>query len=198
LQNLILMKVLLNFKNKLVTQAFYNFIKNIEEFIPCTVEEKGCEDPEIILTDFYSLNSEIFSKYPESKVVLVDTGIEPNLLLKTLIQYKIAGIIALYTDLELFKKALKVINEGQIWLDNKYLKRLVYNFENLNIKKFPITPKEKEIISLVCKGLSNKEIAYNLNISEQTVKAHLNRIFRKFNIQSRTQLIRIFLETNSL
>ncbi|HAA84346.1 MAG TPA: hypothetical protein DCE01_06155 [Thermodesulfobacterium commune] len=113
-----------------------------------------------------------------------------------MVQHKLSGIIALYTDLELFKKALKVIKKGEIWIDNKYLKQLVNNLENLKEKRLPLTPKEKEIISLVCKGLSNKQIADKLNISEQTVKAHLNRIFRKLNVQSRTQLVSIFLEIN--
>jgi DNA-binding CsgD family transcriptional regulator len=48
---------------------------------------------------------------------------------------------------------------------------------------------EKEIASLICQGYRNKEIAQRLNISEQTVKAHLNRIFRKFNVSNRSQLI---------
>jgi DNA-binding NarL/FixJ family response regulator len=191
-----LIEVLLNFKNNLVTQAFYNLLKNLEDFIPCIAEEKICKDPEIILTDFFSLNSEILSNYPKAKVVLVDTGIKPNLLLRAMVQHKLSGIIALYTDLELFKKALKVIKKGEIWIDNKYLKQLVNNLENLKEKRLPLTPKEKEIISLVCKGLSNKQIADKLNISEQTVKAHLNRIFRKLNVQSRTQLVSIFLEIN--
>lgn len=187
------MEVLLNFKNRLIVQAFYNLLKSIENCIPCTVEEKNCKAPKIILTDFFSLNAKLFSKYPNSKIILIDTGLNPRVLLRVFIQYKMAGIIAPYTDINLFKKALKVINKGEIWLDNNYLRHLIHNAEKINNKRIFVTPKEKEIISFVCEGLSNKEIANKLNISEQTVKAHLHRIFKKFGIQSRTQLIRIFL-----
>ncbi len=43
-----------------------------------------------------------------------------------------AGIIAPYTDINLFKEALKVIKEGQIWLDNKYLKHLLRDIESVS------------------------------------------------------------------
>ncbi len=81
--------------------------------------------------------------------------------------------------------------------DNRYIKFLIQNIEKTP-KGILLTPKEKEIISFVCEGLSNKEIAHRLNISESTIKAHLHRIFKKLNIQSRTQLVSIFLETNHL
>ena len=52
-----------------------------------------------------------------------------------------------------------------------------------------ITEREGEIIEHISEGCSNKEVARRLNISEYTVKAHLNRIFRKFNVSSRSKLI---------
>lgn len=54
-----------------------------------------------------------------------------------------------------------------------------------------LTVREKEIISLVAKGLSNKEISEKLYVSELTVKTHLKNIFKKLNVSSRTQAILI-------
>jgi DNA-binding NarL/FixJ family response regulator len=189
------MEVLINFKNKLLAYAFFEILGKIEEVIPCLPEERECKEPNIILTDYFSLNKEIISKFPKAKLVLVDSGLRVKSLLRVLMQYKVAGIIAPYTDLNLFKKALRVISDGQIWLDNKYLKHLLNGMDKVSPKGISLTSKEKDIIYLVCEGLSNKEIADKLNISEQTVKAHLHKIFRKFNISSRTQLINIFLES---
>jgi DNA-binding NarL/FixJ family response regulator len=54
-----------------------------------------------------------------------------------------------------------------------------------------LTNREKEILSLVAKGLSNKEISEKLYVSELTVKTHLKNIFKKLNVSSRTQAILI-------
>jgi DNA-binding NarL/FixJ family response regulator len=50
------------------------------------------------------------------------------------------------------------------------------------------TPREQELIILIGRGLQNKVIAYELNISENTVRAHISNIMRKFNLHNRTQI----------
>jgi DNA-binding NarL/FixJ family response regulator len=51
----------------------------------------------------------------------------------------------------------------------------------------PLSPREMEILELVTKGSSNKEIAYHLDISHQTVKNHMTAILRKLRVDDRTQ-----------
>ena len=53
---------------------------------------------------------------------------------------------------------------------------------------FRATPREKEVLSLICNGLSNKEIAAKLGISEQTVKNYVSALMEKSRTRSRTQL----------
>ncbi len=50
-----------------------------------------------------------------------------------------------------------------------------------------LTEREKEILRLVCEGLTNAEIAANLHVSRETVKSELKRIFRKIGVANRTQ-----------
>lgn len=54
-----------------------------------------------------------------------------------------------------------------------------------------LTPQQARILQLVCEGKFNKQIAYNLDISEGTVKAHLTAIMRKLNVQNRIQAVLI-------
>jgi DNA-binding NarL/FixJ family response regulator len=54
------------------------------------------------------------------------------------------------------------------------------------------TPREQELIILIGRGLQNKVIAYELNISENTVRAHISNIMRKFNLHNRTQIAVMF------
>ena len=71
--------------------------------------------------------------------------------------------------------------------------RALKRFQNNNplntIKpRFKISPREKEVLDLICKGFSNKEIAAKLGISEQTVKNHVSALMEKSRTHSRTQL----------
>ncbi len=58
-------------------------------------------------------------------------------------------------------------------------------------EKQSISKRESEIIGFICEGMSNKEIALDLSISEQTVKHHIYNIYKKFGINSRVELINI-------
>lgn len=53
----------------------------------------------------------------------------------------------------------------------------------------PLTIREKEVISEVCKGKSNLEVGNTLGISEKTIKFHLTRIFKKEKVKSRSALM---------
>ena len=54
------------------------------------------------------------------------------------------------------------------------------------------TRREQELITLIGRGLQNKVIAYELNISENTVRAHISNIMRKYNLHNRTQIAVMF------
>jgi DNA-binding NarL/FixJ family response regulator len=56
-----------------------------------------------------------------------------------------------------------------------------------------LTAREREVFGLLAKGLSNKEIAESLGTSERTIKAHLSSIFKKFNVDSRAEVLSILL-----
>ena len=58
-----------------------------------------------------------------------------------------------------------------------------------------LSNRQKEVVDLVCKGLSNKEIATQLFITEKTVKFHLTTIFKLSGVKNRTQLVLKSLQT---
>ncbi|OIQ69883.1 transcriptional regulatory protein LiaR [mine drainage metagenome] len=54
------------------------------------------------------------------------------------------------------------------------------------------TPRERELMMLIARGMQNKNIAYELKISENTVRAHIGNVMRKYRLHNRTQIAIIF------
>lgn len=163
-----------------------------EDFKIIKSENLSIEVPYIFITDKYELNNGLINRYPESKIFLIDTGIPREELVSLLIRYKLKGILSLNSNISNFKKALKVIYKGQTWINDELVKCLIGFDRNNNILDIKLTDKEKEIVKLVCEGLSNKEISSKLFISEQTVKSHLHRIYQKLGVKNRSHLAVIY------
>jgi DNA-binding CsgD family transcriptional regulator len=64
-------------------------------------------------------------------------------------------------------------------------------------ERYNVTPREQEIVTLICKGKTNREIADQLFISLQTVKDHVYRIYRKTGVRNRVQLVTLFMQSES-
>lgn len=149
-------------------------------------------NPDIILADF-----KIFRSFPDDfqsdkriKILLLGDSSwisESERQIPELLLRGVYGILAPDADSEALKKAIKVVYAGELWLDRKLLKNAIYNMGHFE-KKIDLTKKEKEIVALICHGYRNKEIAQKLDISEQTVKSHCNRIFKKVGVTDRLQL----------
>jgi len=111
------------------------------------------------------------------------------------IPVKVAGIINVFLII--------LFNLGIIFWSRKYSRTFAANYEKekLNapndVKKFQsefgISKRELEVVELICKGKTNKEIAEALFISIQTVKDHNYNIFRKTGVKNRTQLSHLFM-----
>lgn len=82
----------------------------------------------------------------------------------------------------------QTMNQREIenWLTKAY-ERFGSVLTDIEDKFVPLSPREMEILRLVTRGLSNKEVAYTLGISHQTVKNHMTSILRKLDVEDRTQ-----------
>ena len=98
-------------------------------------------------------------------------------------------------------KAIHVVNEGNAFVYPKLAERLfggLNEAEDLNEKAREmwresrserLTAREMDVLSCIAKGFSNQDIAQALFVSEKTVKNHLTNIFRKLNVNDRTQAL---------
>lgn len=107
---------------------------------------------------------------------------------KALIDRGVVGILTHFSTSPLLKKAVHAVTSGELWFDRKTLSLLATQDSRTRQRDIHLTNSEKEIISLLCQGFRNKEIAQKRNISEQTVKSHCNKAYKKFQVTDRLQL----------
>ena len=97
---------------------------------------------------------------------------------------------------EMFPKCLRTVLQGQVWVNTtemNYLLEALTSPQSLQLVdgngKSMLTPRESEVAQLVTEGLSNRDIALKLGLSEHTIKNYLFRIFDKTGVSSRVALV---------
>jgi len=200
------MKILVTLGNVLLEKALCELLASEPEGYRATAltEDLCIEEyrPDFIIADSHSIK--LASQYPKTgaKLVLLDYGLGEDEIASLLLSYNLDGVLSETTDLDLFKKALQAISQGQVWVDNHKIKALVNHADRVMAagQDESLSKKEREIVMLISQGLTNREIASIICISEKTVKTHISRIFRKMNVSRRSQLVPLamklkFMET---
>ncbi len=93
----------------------------------------------------------------------------------------------------IMEAALSSMQDGDIWASKQVVQYLLRRLQEVGLTGSVtglslLTEREHEIADAVGQGLNNKEIAEKCDISERTVKVHLNKVFKKMNVNSRVQL----------
>jgi len=81
---------------------------------------------------------------------------------------------------------LRAVGHGNIWIENSISNQVVGFLNRRNLPR--LTPRELEIVGLICRGMKNKQIADSLSITTGTVKVHLMHIFEKTGVKDRFEL----------
>lgn len=100
------------------------------------------------------------------------------------------GYVLKDSESESLIRAVRDVYKGQSYIHPSLASSLVRDFnqgQKENNKENKLTRREYEVLTLIAEGLNNKEIAYGLFISEKTVKNHVSNIFKKIDVNDRTQ-----------
>jgi DNA-binding NarL/FixJ family response regulator len=148
--------------------------------------------PDVALLDFNIFRDlpEDFANDTQVKILIIGNKTLYSVSdrrIADLVSKGVAGILPPGADSYLLKKAIKAISSGELWLDRKTMRNIL-SYESFSKREVKLTEAEKEIVSLICQGYRNKEIAQKLHVSEQTVKSHCNRIYKKVGVSDRLQL----------
>jgi len=135
-----------------------------------------CPDTHVIILTAYDDDEQIYHAIRIGASAYFAKDVEPTYLVDTVRTvsqgyYVIAG-----------KRMTPT--QAEQWLLERYRR---YGLKPEDTTFSPLTDREMEILELIIEGLSNKEIAFRLNISQQTVKNHVTSILAKLNLADRTQ-----------
>lgn len=132
---------------------------------------------------------EVMNEFPDAKVLFLTTFVDDEYIIKAL-ELGAKGYI-IKQNFEHIIPALKAVHSGQNVYGDEIIAKipdLIKSPASFNYADYDITEKDYEIITLVAKGFSNKEIASQLHLGEGTVRNYLSTILEKLNLRNRTGL----------
>lgn len=134
--------------------------------------------------------------YPELGVVII-SGFEDKETIYKAMNYGAAGFIPKSTPVPEMVIAIKEVLSGTLWTPDGKFNGHDTEKNIASEKVASLTPKQHKILLMFADGLLNKQIAYELGLSESTIKSHASTIFLKLGVRSRTQAVILLNEVQS-
>lgn len=169
------------------------------------VEMIGTLKPDLILMDMRmpvmggtEATKIIHERYPDVKIVALTTFEEDELIVESLSNGAVGYLLKDITTSDLVK-AIQLIREGTSIIPVSFTQKLVNmkgKKKNVPKRSFHLTERELEVLQCLFEGMSNREMAERLFISETTIKNHLTNIFSKLNVRNRTQAVSLAMEND--
>jgi two-component system nitrate/nitrite response regulator NarL len=137
----------------------------------------------------------IMSKSPRVKIIMLTSTISSQQVIEAL-QIGARGIVLKDAAAGDLSSALRAVLSGDYWIGGARVANLMSKLNELmkqaaavpERKTYGLTPRELEVVTCIVEGCSNKDVAKQFSISEETVKRHLSNIFDKTGVSTRLEL----------
>jgi len=196
-------RVLLVDDHAVVRRGLRGFLELLKDFDVVGEAENGREGvaaadrlvPDVVLMDLLMPEmggleaiAAIKSAHPEIEVVAVTSFIEEEKVTSAL-EAGASGYLLKDAEAEEVAQAIRAAYNGEVHLDPAVSRLLAQRLRQRREAEpiEPLTGREKEVLAQLAKGASNKEIAYELGITERTARTHVSNILGKLGLASRTQ-----------
>jgi DNA-binding NarL/FixJ family response regulator len=187
-------------------------VQSAKELLEMTISPAGCIlllDMNLPDMDGIEVLSKLKENYGEIRTIVLSSFDEPNVV-KAAFKAGAEGYIMKNAAISEYFSAIKSVANGQSYLGknltlingagthSRFLnqERLNISYEDRFLKKFNLTRREMEIMKLIGNAMSNKEIAKELYISEQTACVHRKNIMRKLGVSSSANIVKMVHEFN--
>jgi DNA-binding NarL/FixJ family response regulator len=152
------------------------------------------DEPDLVLLDLKMPGAngmsgliQMRADYPDLPIVVVSASEDASIVtqVKT---HGAFGFIPKSSDMRSLTDALKQVLNGDPYFPAELITNKAAS-DDLATKIAALTPQQYKVLGMLNDGLLNKQIAYELNVSEATIKAHMTAIFRKLGVKNRTQAV---------
>lgn len=133
--------------------------------------------------------------YPELPIVVVSAS-EDAPVVSQAKSHGAFGFIPKSSDMRTLISAINQVLGGEPYFPQGLVTDSS-SYNDLAEKIATLTPQQYKVLGMLSDGLLNKQIAYELNVSEATIKAHMTAIFRKLGVKNRTQAVILLNELNA-
>ena len=159
--------------------------------------ERGGSDIDLILLDLrmpgvrgFSSLMYLRAQYPSLPIVVVSASDDPAVI-RRCIDFGASGFIPKTLGIEALRQAIARVLQGEVWTppDVDLTRQSDGEVTAMIARLSTLTPQQVRVLMMLSGGLLNKQIAYELGVSEATVKAHVSAILQKLGVESRTQAV---------
>lgn len=180
--------------NAAVTGARISEAQSLDELTGLLTAD---EDVDLILLDLampgvQGLSGLLFlrAQYPSIPVVVV-SATEDRSTIRRCIEYGASGFVPKSQPVDNIRAAVQAVLAGRVWIppDVDLTNGKANENGELLSKISSLTPQQLRVLMMLAEGLPNKLIAYELGVSEATIKAHVSQILTKLGVDSRTQAV---------
>jgi DNA-binding NarL/FixJ family response regulator len=130
------------------------------------------------------------AQYPSLPIVVVSANDDP-VVIRRCMEFGASGFIPKTLGIEALRAAIARVLQGEVWTppDVDLTRPSDAETTALVARLSTLTPQQVRVLMMLSGGLLNKQIAYELGVSEATVKAHVSAILQKLGVESRTQAV---------
>jgi len=130
------------------------------------------------------------AQYPGVPVIVVSANDE-HAAIRRCMSFGASGFIPKTLDVETMRKAIATVLSGGVWTPPDVDLKAGADNETAELmaRMATLTPQQVRVLMMLSEGLLNKQIAFQLGVSEATVKAHVSAILQKLGVESRTQAV---------
>jgi DNA-binding NarL/FixJ family response regulator len=130
------------------------------------------------------------AQFPGVPVVIVSANEEPEVIRRCM-EFGASGFLPKTLDVDIMRSAIRRVLDGGVWTppDVDLSGATDAATRDLVGRLSTLTPQQVRVLMMLSEGLLNKQIAFELKVSEATVKAHVSAILQKLGVESRTQAV---------
>jgi DNA-binding NarL/FixJ family response regulator len=130
------------------------------------------------------------AQYPSVPVIVVSANDDPTAIRRCM-EFGASGFIPKTLGVDAMRSAIRGVLDGGLWTppDIDLTAGSDAETSELMARMATLTPQQVRVLMMLSEGLLNKQIAYQLGVSEATVKAHVSAILQKLGVESRTQAV---------